>query len=728
MRKTILSMLFLALAILPAMACGYDPAWESVAPFRIVTPLDGEKSQYGAKGLDETSDFWFNYMGGRIKKEAIRHFFESCSYKEVQNGEWNSDPFYAAVQRQGGFASQYLEACLLLQSANEYSWEYETNTEDIYNQVVKMLNKMTTPPEAFRDRVTFLRMRTLFARAEYDKCMELWNKYKDSIKDEKMRQRIYGYVAGVYYYRGEYPRALEVFQELGDDMSVVWCLQQMVGYKHILEQSQQNPNGIVLQYLIQDYANYYYNTVAYQDRLYDCDPDPEAIAAARNEGAKMKTLARQMAAQKGSNAMMWMTTLAWMEWAEGSYTQALADAREAEKLKGNAAMRECNDRLLLLCTIAAAPTVPDEKVLKDLATRVLALYEKGKQEIKGEASNEWSYEENGFNYSFYMGEVHPRLINYLESLDLQQSILLTEKLTAQMDVYETRYGSAFFSRINHSASLDDVLTLQEMMRTGKGDNAYTKALLKQVNKDDQLLLDVIGTKYMRLGQYGKAYEALSQLKEKYLLSTNVNPYLTQRVIRDENPFERTQYDEPNFQRTSALNVKADFCRQVADLLQTIRTSEGDFKARAEYRLANMFFQASRDGDLWAIGDFEWTSWRGEDPDRDEFQKQASVQLHNAAKDASDEELLLRIHYGQAYLSTLDMAQFSQSYDWSAKRYVYNFTLSADGRQAFDYLVAHRSPIDYVQTCDNINQYRRQNIGFDSSNGQAKGSGNRKKGK
>lgn len=718
MKKRLIAVMALLMCMATHIWACWTPAeYEGGTSFRIVQPFPDFNSAYTNSTLGETVNFWFGYFKKSIKQDVIRDFFKEAPYDALDNENFASNPFAVAVKKDAN-ASKYLRACLMLQGDTEERWEYRPEG-DCLGEAASMLKQMNSMPEVFASRVALLKMRVYTAQKDYEKVEKVWNSEGKSCSDKALQNRMRGYYAGVLYKQGKLTEAMSIYAELGDQVSMRWCVSKFIGYKGIkqLSEMQTADANVALQYALQDYVNYYWHKGG--DSFYYDEEDLERVVGdVQKDANRMKQFCAEMA-EKSSDKMIWLSALSWMELADGNNAEALSHAQQACKQKGTVLQKENAERILMLANLRNAPIVMNEKVLKALANDFQTLCTRSEEEIASKDAKvspddlTYRYDNVAFcpNYCFLMDTYKPALDEYFKKNHLVHGQVIADNMCDQIlsKSYEgaaSKWQQNWFEALDSSFGLEDVASFCEAIKKKKFADAFAQQLGKKFDCDTQVLNDLVGTKCMREGKYGQALNYLNQLTPNYITSTNYRAYLATRNFGYKVMFQRSQYKEVDEEMIvpTATNFKAEFCKDMVDRINALSSLTGDEKAKAEIEMAHRMFQASNMGDLWALSEFGWSS-ANTTPNK--LCAQARVQLNNALKDCQSEAVRFDVYYGLASVPTGEPF-WSLDYDWDEQVSVYKFTRFHPSRAAFDYLVSHRNVRDIVSTCDVLRNYAKQN--------------------
>lgn len=716
MKKILLLVMAMLTSVSTKMMACWSPAeYEGGTSFRIVQPFPDYDTAYRGSALDETVSFWYNYLKKSVKQDDIKAFFESAPHTAMTDEEYNNNAFLLAVKKDA-YAAKYLSACLALQGTFTDSWVY-SDQEECMNKAVRLVNELdSNVPVAFEYRMTLLKMRLNYARGNYNEVEQLWTEKGTNCTDKALHNRMKGYYAGVLYHKELYSQAINLYAELGDQLSMRWCISQFAGYKGIktLIDNRTSENDQAVYYALQDYANYYYNNSYDQDYASGNDERKEL----KSDGNRVKQLCLEMVDKSKSDKIVWLSAVAWIELLDGHNSVALKYATDAMKQKGTTLQKENAERIMMLARLKCAPTMPDDKTLKQLASDFMTLYTRSMNEfpadIRERETNEYRSYFRAYcpNYCFLMDTYRVKLIEYFQNHKMVQATLITKNLCEQIlskseEGSYSAWSQEWFCYLDRDVTLEDAAAFTETVKTKKCADVYSQQLIKKFDGDDQIMHDLMGTKCMREGKYSLALNHFNQLTSAYMSGTHYRDYLLSRSLETRKPFERSErnYHEDGENIVVSVNIKAQFCQQMIDRINALNNQSGDEKAKNEIEMAKMMFQASNMGDLWALSEFGITNEDYMQPNK--LCAQARVQLNNALKDCKSEAVRFDAYYGLACVPTGERF-WTYEIDWNSRTGIYRFTSFHPARAAYDYLKSHRNIRDLVSTCDVLKWYAKSN--------------------
>ncbi len=747
MKKLFLTLFVLSLSYVNALACGFCAEWEGATNFLFVKPYANDDRAFPDAMLQETIDFWHNYVHKQVSREVIAEYFSNASFDTFS--EARKEDAFLKLLRNDDFALKYLAACLQLQGASEEMWDYE-NKEKLIQGADKAVAELGTVPAAFKYRVALLQMRLHSYHRDYEKTTSVWNSTAKDCPEPALLKRLQGYYAASLYSKEQYKEALNIYAAIGDARSINMCIAQYAGVDGIRQLAEQKTaDDQTLYYAMQDFANYYWNAVGsivkYQNIWYDAsekmstdtDDSESYIQRAKAEGQKMKELCRQHL--NDPDKLMWLNLLAWLELCDKNNDEALLLSTKAIELKGDALATENAFRIQALARVRGAHIFKNDKELKQIAKDfqyMISLVEREKQERPHyNPDNYYSiyhseeYQHHYVNFCFLADTYVPALHQFFKSHEIVQgllcSMMLSEKISTGIGVYAEDdesfaynaddWSTSWFSYIDSVLDTDELAAFMTSLRKGKATDAFAKELIRQCPNPEQVLNDLMGTKLMRNGKYSLALPYLQALTPDYVGSTHYQPYLATRKYQPNSPFVRTQLKDPmgwdgddEPQRIDdRTNYKLIFCQQMVDDLLRLPSMSGNAQVQLQMQVAGRMFQASQYGDLWALTEYSWSSYVSEENAESLMCNQARNMLKKAKETCTDSRTLLMIYYGLAAVPAGKKPFYTLDYNWETEEMEYHFELFHPAREAYEYLRLHSEESELTRSCDVLKWYTKR---------------------
>ena len=587
-----------------------DPTFDN--HFKCVKELPSKDSQ----DLEESARFWASYAGLPYSDE-IREAVDYMPEWQFEDEE-PSNLLIATLRKQGkleGLEFLRLNAELLSLQTAMSNWDYRKVTPADYEQLLRRIDALKVTGELNR-RKTFLKMRCLFSLKDYNACLRLWDTFASKWEPSPLRSRVEGYVAGVYCRRKDYDKALPMFFELGDDGSIQYCVNRMLANTSIEQQYLKDPNAPILGYILEDYANYYYHAVSNEG--WERGSENPIWTVVTDDAQKNIQLAERVVSEgKATDLQMWQAFAGYLQMMSGQANQAYQSFSKAEKLRGDDIIRQNIRAYKFAAALRMEPKIDgfEDYLLNELTY----------------------WKENDSDNSLHNIEMFPHLLEYVKTKGDDRLTYIAE--TAFSPEYDV------LTRMDHAMNLDQVLAIKDYLHAAPA-SKFEALFIKysSLNGNDARLDELIGTKYMRLGQFDKAAEYLARVPQDYIRYQGISNYLRMRTM-PEYGFERSQRNEPDWEPELCNdNYKLEFCQRVLELQNTVAHTKGEARAKANLELAKWLFQASAAGDLWGMSEYSWSTWG---PFRNELNDLSIACLLDAIQTTKDYSTLVECHFGLA---------------------------------------------------------------------------------
>lgn len=167
------------------------------------------------------------------------------------------------------------------------------------------------------------------------------------------------------------------------------------------------------------------------------------------------------------------------------------------------------------------------------------------------------------------------------------------------------YYTDYFTYVDATYTTYDVQQLINHVENAKPKDDFEKWLYGRMQKESTRLYDMLGTKYMRKQDFKSALSAFEQVNDTLWTSKHY-PY---KLYLSENPFSNDFYgksDSRHRKEIAKRYTKPQIVKELMDLENTINTSAGDKKAKAAFRLANVYRNMSFYGNAWMMRRYFWT--------------------------------------------------------------------------------------------------------------------------
>ena len=475
---------------------------------------------------------------------------------------------------------KYLD-CADLERDKLYEWRYPSK-EQIAQQQKDLLAIRTyalgKTKSRLRSQHALLYMRCNMILGRHQENITYWEQTAKDFIDTIYKEMMHNIYAGALYKSGRQAEAAEIFAEMGDCNSLMTQFYKKRSYQAIRQHYMENPTSKVLPFLVQDFVN---NAQEANDsdgfgKLFVRDLTKEEVWQMRN-------FCEQVVREgKTDTPILWKTAKAWLEYMFGDKKQATNDILEAAKLDGTVRMKECARAILLYIT---ANQAKDGEAFDDyLADELAWLDEKIKEP---EDIND------GYFYRVKDRLTHQVLAKRYASRPVTAVALFKSAGTYLYDCYIDTM------RVDR---LEKYLIYTNTPAKTKLDK-YLKA---RIEKNDTILEDLIGTKYMRLCQWDKAIKWLEYVPAKfynqqgykiyaYVRKTDIAPWIKRQWITDQD----YEYAE-KYNWTIRENPKLVFAKEMQMKEATMHLLSGKAREQSCYDLAIRYAQANFTGDCWYL--------------------------------------------------------------------------------------------------------------------------------
>lgn len=606
--------------------CGWSPSFSAsrYPAFQFVdTPapvsLSGDINS-------ETINFWRHYTDDKVSRDAITDFLNTATAESVRKRTGKNPFLKYLVEGRHVEALKFLELSLSFNAAQkkfyDETWDYER--PDL-SSLTNFADRLTLPPTSnpLFDRYLFLDIRANAAAHRYEEVIRLWRRYGADVKDEALKARMEGYLGGAYYHTGRYVDAISIFAANGDTNSLNWCLGHMVGTDNLSRLFEADPNSVAVEYVLQDYMNYLWllklnraNEYSFPmpGNPYRNGDDTVDKTDLDRECSRFITLANRVLRDKRVKyPMMWETAKAFALNMMGRGTEARTAIEHAGKLEGTSTMAGNLIRVRFWIDLSNLDE-HDTIAVKSLADRYNMLYSKaaGQSGIAASLPVAPGYIAD---YTFLADFIIPYL-----SLQYRDTPRYSRVLAMMEGVKRMENGEGYWSLdpahlIVSKLPVAGLSNLTYKLHNPDKLSQLDKAILSSAQPDTNPLYDALGRIEMSRGNYGKAIGYFDRIDPYWIARQDYYPFLCRRTIGKTKPFARYQTSYQTFDSvevSTPVNYRADYCRRLASLKQRFDDATGEPKAVAGYEYASALFQASAQGDLWALADNGWSAYEQAD--------------------------------------------------------------------------------------------------------------------
>ena len=665
----------LAIMVLPMLACagGWTTNYYLFSVY--------QRTDFSDRMDDITRNNWKVYLGLGEDK-----YFWFSADDIIKAAQAKNDPLMVSYVQN---LDKYLK-CTRIENRKLYQWDYPAKEE--INAQKRDLQAIRTYAQGklktrLRSQHALLYMRCNMLLGQHQENIDFWEQTANGYIETVYKDMMKNIYAGALYKTGQEDKAGELFAEQGDYASLMTLYYKKRSFAAIREVYMKDPNAKVLPFLLQDFVN---NAQEADDAT---KSESEVLGKlyirelSKQEVLQMRDFCQQVIKEgKTETPVLWQSAKAWLEYMFGSKQQAYADIQQAVSMNGTERMQD-NARIInLYISLAEAPESQDFD--NWLAKELQWLLQKEKD---NEA--EW-----------YYGNAHTRLTHQVmvkryESHPERAIALLQEGKSWQyrecIDTMKVEKLEKFF-----------LYTL----KTPQTDlDKYLKTCMA---KEEFVLEDLIGTKYMRLCQWEKAIQWLKDIpasyydKQGYAIYAanrryNIGPWIKRQWLKEDVIYSDREWK-------LGINPKLVFAKEMQKMEGELNVLTGEELKKQCYELAVRYAQASFTGDCWFLmrnGKSVMDTVRVNEVD---LAAKAASYLQKAG-DPKNFELKEKVMFAKAYV----YMNASPWYDsvWNNETYEYDHKPNPQNAQykSFAAFAAfakqHTSQLSrYVTRCDEYAQF------------------------
>jgi len=499
---------------------------------------------------------------------------------------FNADDVIKAAQKKGdALMVSYLQnlkmylSCVDVEQRKQYEWDYPT-PQDISAQQRKLqvvriyaLSKIKTK---LRSQHALLYMRCNMMLGQHKDNINFWEQTASQYINTVYKNMMKNIYAGALYKSGRITEAGEMFAEMDDYESLMTIYYKKRSFLAITQQYKQNPNAKVLPFLLQDFVN---NAQEAEDAKAEGAIGGKLFIRDINqqESHQMQQFCELVVREgKTDTPIMWKCAKAWLEYLAGKKQEAMQDIDIAMQLEGTQRMKD-NARVLRIfinATMARPSDLFDAFLTQEL-TWLLSKKQEG----------------DGFFGRAISRLSHQALVPHYH--DKPEQLLSLMLITGNSD-----YDSCI-----DTMPVDQLEKFYHYTKT-PANKPFDKFLQRQIEVNDSSLIELIGTKHMRLAHWDEAIKWLSQLPVAYYNHIHGREYLYYSTVRkyDVEPWITRQWLDNNKAYEGdynwAKNVKLEFCKEMLSMEGALNVLQGKALEQRYYDLAVRYAQASIKGDCW----------------------------------------------------------------------------------------------------------------------------------
>lgn len=608
--------------------------------------VDGEwQGKLDQRFREENVNFWHNYVGKRVPRQTV----EEALYNVILLDDKTPNRFFRyLIDQKDTIALQYWQSLKATDPVyakelqwRQSAWWYPTASErfddrDDELEEHRMLDLSITkvreldenllrdcPNQEIRHRYVLQLLRKHFYTSDYQKCVDIWNRYGGQVPASALRTQCLNYYGGALLRLERKTEAAIVYAGIG--YYNVYLHYDPAILRGIY---QQQPNSQVFEFVIQQFVNQYFD-----------NPKKEKARA-------FNALADEVVRDgKSRNPALWRSAQAALAYIDHDHAEALRLLKESESLKGSAPVKE-NIRMLRLLvnstrtdndSLYEATLYPDLKWLTDHINADLR---------KASSVNEWDTYWSWYWYGLYGEEawfsnlplhrvkVLRRVIflgavphfervgegyKSLAYLNLYNEVFCTDKERRNIsrqeknperikNLYNYDYSTEIFDYLNNT-KVENLIQYAEFLRSG-GTTPMEKYLIRNNYRDLNYFYDLIGTKYMREEKFALALDYLQKVSVTFQKKQNIskyidttrNPFAEYWITRKEKKGDYGLSFDPVAEYAKAPG-KVRFCQLMLRLRkQSFAAGTAQERANAAYAYAVGLYQSSL-GYAWALSKY-----------------------------------------------------------------------------------------------------------------------------
>ena len=570
------------------------------------------------------------------------------------------------------------------------TWEYPTK-EELAQRKQILLSVQTYAQSKLKTRLrsqhALLYMRCNMLLGQHQQNITFWEQTASQYIETVYKDMMKNIYAGALYKSGQTEKAGELFAEMGDYTSLMTIYYKKRSFAAIRQEYLKNPNAKVLPFLLQDFVN---NAQEADDAT---NPNAEGIGGklfirdlSKAEVLQMRDFCEQVLKEgKTETPVLWKSAKAWLEYMFGNKQQALADITEATTLAGTQRMQDDARVLRLYINSALAPQSEDFD-----------------NWLQGELT--WLSQKIKDDYFFHNAQdriVQQTLKNRYFNNPVKEVGLLNAT------------GSYLYSDYIDTMKVENLEKFYFFtLKTPK--TSFERYLKDHLTKQDYVLEDLIGTKYMRLCQWDKAIQWLENIPTSFYEGKGYAVYAANRRYNLGPWIKRQWLKSEELYGDQAIklsqNPKIQFSREMQKMEGELSVLSGEELKKQYYELAVRYAQASFTGDCWYLmrdGKSVMDTVRVNEVD---LATKAASCLQKAG-DPKDFLLKEKVLFARAYVYMNPTPWYDSI--WNSETYEYDHIPNPKSAQykAFatfaDFAKKHASELSgYVTRCDEYSEFMK----------------------
>ena len=560
------------------------------------------------------------------------------------------------------------------------TWDYPTKAQLQQRQQTLMSIRNYASSKLgtrLRSQHALLFMRCNMLLNRHQENITFWEKTASRYIDTVYKEMMLNIYAGALLKSGRKAEAYRIFAEQEDEASLYTCFYEKRSLAAIRNEYHRDPNSPVLPFLVQDFAN---NAQEAYDAMNGSNWPGKLFVRniTKMESQQMCTFINQVLNEgKTTSPALWKSLQAWLQYLFFDRSQALASINEAVTMAGSKRIKD-NARVLRLY-IYSDQAPADRAFANYLAGELQWLEQKAGEERGNDKHYDNHYTDvlDRLTYQVLVDKFdkagQPNVATALISAcDESRAAQNRQAYGGYEDnSWNPNYSTHFFSRVDtlRTDRLEDYLSYLQ-----NGSTPLDRYLKARVFHDDEFFHELLGTKYLRLGQWQQAITHLEKVSLDFINRMNIVPYMAKRSYNAEAWLtEQRMKMDPEGKVTSSQ--KLDFAREMQALESDFHTlSKAERQVRA-YDLAVRYYQASVYGDAWYLtryGKGIYDTLRVNELDM----TMKADELLRIARNSSDFSLQEKSFYALAFVPTDSWMERQ----WNSEKLDYDLKTCPDSRQ------------------------------------------------
>src|SRR5574344_1496197 len=652
---------------------------------------------------DKINQNWTAYTGGEIKT------YDSARLRRyaMVKGDQQMLKYIKLLDKYLNVASSYKE-----------TWTYPTKKQmALRNTTLQNVRaaSLAQTRSKIRSQYALLYMRCNMLLKQYATNVKFWNTTAKGMPNSVYRDMMMDIYAGCLTRTGRADEGCEIFASLEDIPSIGTWMMGKRNLKGISDVYQRNPNAATLPFLIQEFVNNAQETVddekAEKTGGYNIYGKLFVKKTYRNEVNNFCMFANKVVAEgKTKTPALWKTAAAWLHFMFGDTKTGQQEIDNAITLSGTDRMMD-NARAIRLYITSANTDNPD--ILDKYITHEL----------------DWLYnmaEKNGANSSSkHYTEVFDRLVNQqlVPKYDHWNRNVIATALVGTLQTlqsasgapsygenqWNSHYSNDYFERLDSLNGYTAKCYLDYLQHHPSDE--LDKWLISHNSRNYDYLNDIVGTHYLRQGEFTKAIEYLERVPLTFLDGQNISQSMATRSFTQEKWFSHIKHDvdETSGKTHLTSNMKIQFAKAMNDLEAKYSVANDEERIRLAYDMATRYYQASHYGNCWFLTHYGWSISASPRVGEADFVARA-INYLDIAKNTTVFNMKEKALYALAYIPMQPWC--TEDWDYNTSKSVYKYNRGNRQYMALQELTAFEKqntgnrPSIYVTKCDVLKRFSK----------------------